>query len=285
MFLSTKTKIRLASMVQRPILQCRKLFGHDHTVCCDRGAITWGLDLREGIDFSIFLFGNFEPSTTKALKSLIRKGDCVIDIGANIGAHTMSMAAYVGNTGRVIAFEPTHYAYTKLMNNISLNSELAAHITPVQCMLSDRLDADLSASICSSWPLQSETGLHTVHGGREMSTDGAQVITLDDYLETHNIAHVDLIKMDVDGYETDVLKGSQNTLRQHTPTIVMEYAPYVLEERGTSADEMLELLKPHGYSIFDEKTGQPLPWSSDALSALVPEGGSRNIIMSIEAPF
>lgn len=114
MRLPTKEKIRLATAMQRPILWFRNMAGLGPSLRCSRGGVEWELDIREGIDFSIFLLGSFEPSTSKALARLVQTGDYVIDIGANIGAHTLPLAARVGNNGKVIAFEPTEYAFLKL---------------------------------------------------------------------------------------------------------------------------------------------------------------------------
>ena len=62
-------------------------------------SINWRLDLLEGID----LLGSFEPLTVRAYRGIVRPGDTVLDIGANVGAHTLPLAQLVGETCRVIA--------------------------------------------------------------------------------------------------------------------------------------------------------------------------------------
>jgi hypothetical protein len=81
--------------------------GDDHSLVrkCIHG-INYELDLREVIDSQMFYAGSREPNTSKALEMLCRKGDLVLDIGANIGSHTLPMAKMVGENGEVIAFEP-----------------------------------------------------------------------------------------------------------------------------------------------------------------------------------
>lgn len=152
-------------------------------------------------------------------------------------------------------------------------------------MLANHMEAELEAAIFSSWPLNKSTGLHPLHRGREMPTSGASVSTLDHFIENHALPRVDLIKIDVDGHESAVIKGSNNTLEKHAPTLVMEFAPYTLTEMGSSLPELLELLEPHGYNLFDEKTGAHLPCSLDALLASIPKGGSRNVIAARRSPF
>ena len=117
-------------------------------------------------------------------RKLIKAGDTVLDIGANIGAHTIPLARLVGDTGMVVAFEPTKYAFTKLLRNAALNPGLAARITACQMMLVAG-DADtLPDAIYSSWPLESSSDLHKAHHGRLMPTEGATVSTLDQQVRT-----------------------------------------------------------------------------------------------------
>jgi hypothetical protein len=89
-------------------------------VLCRRGGTRWKLDLREGIDFSILLLGVFEQSVVAAYRRLIPPGSVVIDIGANIGAHTLRLAGCVGAAGRVVAVEATRYAFERLAEQVKL---------------------------------------------------------------------------------------------------------------------------------------------------------------------
>ena len=100
--LSTKIKILIARIIQ----SCVCIFySNTKNISVLRKGIKGNLDLNEGIDFSIFLLGYFEMDTFIALERLINKGDTIIDIGANIGAHTLHMAQKVSNGGKVYAIE------------------------------------------------------------------------------------------------------------------------------------------------------------------------------------
>jgi len=68
-------------------------------------------------------------------------------------------------------------------------------------------------------------------------------MTLDQFIETNSIQKIDLIKLDVDGFELKVLRGGQKTLQKFKPLILFELCPYVLREHGTSAEEMLGSFK------------------------------------------
>src|SRR5690606_2608363 len=152
-----------------------------------------------------------------ACARLIRPGDTILDIGANIGALTLPLARMTGPGGKVYAFEPTQFAYAKLKANLALNPDIETRVVASQMMLTDSAAA-VAETIYSSWPLEGTKELHEKHLGAAESTAGAVPIKLDDFLDSAGVARIDFIKMDVDGFECHVLGGAQETLRKHKPT-------------------------------------------------------------------
>lgn len=275
---STRTKVACARIVSRGITVARKIVGLGSRARVARGGIQWDLDLREGIDLAIFLFGMFERETVQTCRRMVRPGDLVLDIGANIGAHTLHLARCVGAAGRVVAFEPTDFAFGKLVTNVALNPELASRIRAEQVMLVDQSGRQVEPRVYSSWPLSAHAGLHEKHCGRLMDTTGARAMALDEYLDQARIEKVAFIKMDVDGHECAVLRGGRATLARHQPVIVMELAPYVLAETGHSVEELLEILESLGYGLTAMSNDRPLPTDPRALWAIVPEGYSLQML-------
>mgnify|MGYP001597692068 FL=1 len=210
----TKTKIRLASAACRFIVFFRYLLGRGHKAVVTRGGIRWDLDLYEGIDFAIYLLGVFERTTVKTYDKLLSPGDTVLDIGANIGAHTLFFARAVGTQGRVIAFEPTAYAYRKLIRNISLNPALEPRIRAEQVMLSDQGHSSPCPALYSSWSLSNtKASRHPKHLGQKMDTPRATGERLDDCVIRLGLRRIDFIKIDVDGNECAVLGGGNKLSR------------------------------------------------------------------------
>src|SRR6266436_206522 len=116
--LSTHTKVKIARALSRAVRAARSLAGRDsNEVEVFRDGLKWRLDLEQGIDLAIYLLGAFERSTVNAYRKIVQPGDTVLDIGANVGAHTLHLARLVGNNGTVIAYEPTAYAVRKLRQN------------------------------------------------------------------------------------------------------------------------------------------------------------------------
>ena len=275
--LNTRTKIRLARLSYRLIHGLRRLAGLSDQVAVERHGIRWKLDLREGIDLAIYLFGYFERKTVRAYSRILKPGDTVLDIGANIGAHTLPFAERVAPHGRVIAFEPTSFAFAKLRANIASNPRLGRLICAEQMMLAAEGDATLPPLIYSSWPLL-RTGEvpHPKHQGVMRETTGARVLSLDGYIAEAGTPRVDFIKLDVDGREYDVLRGTLQTLRRDRPVILMEIMPYGLEECGASLEQLLSLLNSLGYYLFG-LGGTPLP-SDASLAILTPPDGGINVV-------
>jgi FkbM family methyltransferase len=256
-------------------------FARHPVVIRKRGRFVWELDLTEGIDLAIFLTGRFEANVQRALRHVVRPGHTVCDIGANIGAHTLPLASYVGPSGTVLAFEPTEFAYTKLLRNLSLNPEFETVVWPFRVALAHRQDAPARASYYSSWPIKkSRNQLHPIHGGLARSAEGAGIDTLDGIVQHQKPERLDAVKIDVDGDELGILRGATETLTRFRPAVVMEYAPYLHANADIDFPKaMVEFVRDVGYSITTLR-GRSLPLEPDLLRRLVPHGAGRNIVLS-----
>jgi FkbM family methyltransferase len=274
--MKTRHKIRIARGLRSSLILFNKCIGRAPVQTVTRGGIAWKLDLNEGIDLAIYIFGRFETDTAECLKKIVQPGFTVLDIGANVGAHTLPLAELVGNGGRVIAFEPTSYAFGKARANCDLNPRLAGRITLEQAMLTDALE--LPGEIYSSWPLDDTDGLNEHHCGALKSTDGAKAISIDSYLVSNGIKKVDLVKLDVDGFEVRVLRGARKLLHEYHPQIVLELAPHQFTHPGESFEDFIALLKDAGYSLFHEKTDEQLPIDAAELRKIIVQGGGINAV-------
>ena len=274
--LSTKQKIRLARTAAHVVRGVRRGIGAGEVAEVRRGGLNWRLDLGEGIDFAIYLLGSFERGTQRQYGRLLKPGDVALDIGANIGAHTLPISRLVGTAGCVHAFEPTVFAFNKLQINMARNTDLAPRIKARQILLSD-LSADTPpAALAASWPLGVRPGGHPVHGGHDMTTAGAAAETLDSYVAREEIERIDFIKIDVDGNECQVLRGGKDTLRRFHPPIILELAPYVFSGGQNSFETFINLLRDTGYRLMRSPGGAALPQDAAALGRIIADGASIN---------
>jgi FkbM family methyltransferase len=273
--LGTAEKIRLARLLYRIVRASRAVAGaRSGIVVCRRRGLRWRLDLSEGIDLSIYVFGRFEGSVGRLIDRHLTAGMIALDIGANVGAHAVPMAARVAPSGRVFAVEPTHWAYRRLLVNQRLNRHLEPVLTPVRAALG--VDPASGASeYYASWNLKQQRDVHDVHRGALRSAREARRLTLDGLVAELGLKKLDFIKIDVDGCECEVLSGGRETLARLRPLILFEFCPYALEEHGCDARRLLGILEEHGYS-FEDGRGKPIP--PGELVPRTPRGGSINVL-------
>ena len=278
--IKTAQKIKIAQIVCSVVMSLRKIRGLKNQAIVKREGIWWDLDLTEGIDFSIYLLGGFEPKTLKLYKKIVKNGDIVLDIGANIGSHTLPLALNTGKNGMVFAIEPTEYAFKKLQKNINLNKDLASNISVLQVMLVADENEPLKSDIYSSWPLfHNGKKIHAEHKGQLMETKGAVAITLDQLVRQMQISKIDFIKLDVDGHEYSVLFGGKETMKTCTPKILMELAPYLYNPVPGQFEAILTLFSQLNYIMSDANTGENLPLDPEYLRKIIPVGGSKNVLL------
>lgn len=275
--MKTRHKISLARTACRLIGAARRPLRLGSIVDVRRAGLNWRLDLDEGIDLAIYLLGTFERRTARVFRRLVPPGATVLDVGANVGAHTLQLARLVGEKGRVVAYEPTRFAFAKLEANLSLNPGLRDRVTLVPAFLGDDGEP-ANPAVWASWPLRSSEGLHPDHGGRLMGTDNARNLTLDEHMTEIAPKCVSFIKMDVDGHECSVLRGGRRLLERDRPMLLFEAAPYLHRELGHPLATCLETLASLGYQLHDAASGRPLPSDLRLLDELVGHGASANVI-------
>lgn len=269
--MKTKYKILLARIFFK-VLKILRFSKNQHVV---RDKINWKLDLSEGIDLSIFLFGNFENELILMIEKLSNKKEFdIIDIGANIGVHTLQFAKKFENA-KIYSIEPTIFAYEKLKKNVDFNLDLKNRIYLFQTFISNKV---LPKKIFSSWNLSSNEGKHKHHKGIAKSTNGTTLISLDNFIIQNNISKSLIIKCDVDGFELDVFKSGINYLREYKPNIIMELAPYLYTEYGYTKKEIVNFFKSLNYKFYDSKSYKEV---EDILSYMnnIKQGSSRNIFL------
>jgi FkbM family methyltransferase len=278
--IDTNTKIRLARILYRIVHGARRFVGLGDEQTATRSGIRWRLDLKEGIDLSIFLLGAFEGGAVRACRDILsrREGPVAFDIGANIGSYTLPLAQVVARSGGMVhAFEPTRWAYERLQGNLDENPSLAKHVRPMQAFLTSGATVGVPGAIESSWPMDTAADLHPIHAGLLHTTEGSKAMSLDEYVAAEDLQRLDLLKLDVDGYEADVLEGAFHSILRFKPVIIAEWA-LALDEDGRF-QRQLEALMKEGYRIAPlvDSSRQAIPL--DILKRRIPKKGSIMILL------
>jgi FkbM family methyltransferase len=224
------------------------------------------VDTRSYIEWSIHVYGAYDPATVELLKRLAHPGAVVLDVGANVGIVTLPMARVVGPTGSVHAFEPHPAVRSRLKRNVALNNLSNVTIcgdaigsAPGRATLYGNVTGNDGAGSLAPAPTLRET--FTV-----------EVRTLDSY--TANLAKVDLIKIDVEGADYGVLEGARATIERWHPAIYIEVCeePFLARFNVTPA-MVLSFFKDAGYEVWRNETreDQPYPWRLTPVLAPRPE--------------
>ncbi|MDW8153540.1 MAG: FkbM family methyltransferase [Armatimonadota bacterium] len=181
-----------------------------------------------------------EPILTATLRTLLRPNMTVVDVGANLGYFALLAARAVGPSGKVLALEPFPESYRLLKKNIQANG--LQNVLPYAFAAGHRSGPDK----LYFYPQSNWNSLFLKNDKRKpLGWIEVQVCTLNELLATE--PRVDVIRMDVEGAELAVLKGSDRILKKHRPTLIIETHPTLMGEDQYA--EFLHFLKQMGYSI------------------------------------
>lgn len=208
--------------------------------------INMKVDISKSMGSAIYWRGAHDWAPIFVLGQILKKGQTVIDVGANQGEYSLWAVKHTGPNGKVIAFEPMDGLFEQLKTNFSLNPSYRKALIPVKSGLSDEpgqlnlygKEGD-NEGVNTMFP----TDTHTVLI-QEIKLD-----TLDNQLQLMNTGKVDLIKVDVEGAELQVLKGALNTLKKHKPNLMIEINREACQAGGYEPEEIFELLRPLGYTF------------------------------------
>ena len=242
----------------------------------ERGGIKYQLDLSEGIDFSLFLFGQFQGHVFNSKLLSIPEDAQVIDIGGNVGVMALQFAKKAPK-GRIISIEPTHYGISKFKRNLELNPDLAGRIEIVNVFFSNKKSENPNIKAFASWKIDgTRQDKHPVHWGTEMSTNGVASITLDEFCEINEVERIDFIKIDTDGHEYEILGGAVEAIRKYRPQIIFEVGKYVLDEKGINFEFYINFFKELNYVLYDSGSGKKIVRAN--YHKIVPELGAIDVI-------
>lgn len=218
------------------------------------------LDIKSEIELQLLLYGGFDQGLLSYLGSSLSPGDTFIDVGANIGAVSLPAAAIVGTEGHVFAFEADPLIFDKLNTNINLNS--FPYLEPLNQALGSEAETKTFYRPPSNGVFSEAVGsLYSSDWHSGGSAFQVEVRTLDSVLHALNVSQVDFIKIDVEGAEIDVLKGSLQTIEAHRPNLCIEVCPHTYSAAGWTTQDLMELLLPFGYrfEVLDGHSGQTRP--------------------------
>lgn len=213
------------------------------------------LEVSDKIGYQVMFGGHHDVGMARVLRRLVRPGDICIDIGANIGVHTLIMAFAAGAGGRVIAVEPSPEVVANLRANVALNR--LDNVCVIEAAIAEEdgeaafytFDADAPNRMVSS--LQPYD--HATRQSRVRTICGPTL------LETAEVTRCEVLKIDCVGAEMVALKGFAGLITQSRPHVFVEYRFRAWDRFGNRIEEAVELLRSHGYLAYIIKDGLTFP--------------------------
>lgn len=197
---------------------------------------------------SLELYGEWGEAEAHLFSQIVRRGDTVIDAGANIGTHTLALAQLVGKHGRVHAFEPLPFSFDLLEANIAANDHASVRCYPM-CLGAESGTVEFPLATPQSASNLGAIGFYVKKMWPNCKTLERPIITIDSLA----LRRLDFIKIDVEGHELEVLDGAMATIAASRPALFVETINAVaISDHGDDgfAPAIIERLRPLGYSFW-----------------------------------
>lgn len=228
LWLFNQQKLRSFSTISQPLHQLFKIY----------------LQTGSFIDACIYFTGDYEPYLKHQFKQYITPGMTVLDVGANIGFHSLYFAELTGPNGLVLSFEPIPRNFTLLEKNVDLNS--FHQIQPFEIALGGKNEL-IRVHIPEG---QNNPGAYNLFQKEQYNTE---IICRmgDDFLDEHQITDIGFIKIDVEGYEYFVINGLKKTIEKSKPVLIFEYDRNYQLKAGVEPVNIFDTLATMGYCFYE----------------------------------
>ena len=214
-------------------------------------------------------FGVYEKAETRFFQSACRDGMTFLDVGANLGYYTALAARAVGPNGRVLAVEPDPDSFGYLEQTIAANAVGNVKAFPVAAS-----DAHAILPLYISTDNRGDNRLYA--SDEERPQVEVEARPLDALLRENKIETVDLIKIDVQGYEPKVIAGLRETIiASPNLTLLTEFWPQGIDEAGEDANEFLQTLRELGLTLHELQPDGSLAELTDDTDLIARHQGRR----------
>ena len=187
--------------------------------------------------------GIYERDNLKLLAALVRPETVYFDVGANIGWTVLNLAN-IAKYGKVFGFEPDPFNFDRCQENLLQNNKFNCEVFPLG------LGAK-TGSVSMEVRTPSNRGGNRIAVSHTANNREVKIVCLDEFEPIHKLSAIDLIKMDVEGYELNVLQGAKTLLQKHKPILFIELDDNNLRDQGASALALVLFLFEVGYKKIE----------------------------------
>lgn len=229
-----------------------QLYNEDAFRKAKRGGINYHLKINDYQDWLVY-FNLDLDSSSQVLNYIPKDAELILDVGGNIGQTAMLMATNFSNA-KVISFEPFPNTLNRFKNNLSLNSNITnVSIHGVGLGAENKL-----LKMVVECPTNSGGNRLTGSAETDEYVTEVDVVTLDGFVNDLKSTKIDFVKIDVEGFEYEVLKGASDVLKKFMPRLFIEIDHCHLERSNAKAADIFQFLKSHSYKVFNSDTLEEL---------------------------
>lgn len=206
----------------------------------------------KGVEKPLYLTGTYEAGTLSVMGKCLREGDIFIDVGANIGLMSIFSSRAIGNKGKVYSFEPVLETFTILKKNIEINK--IKNIDAFDVGVSDRK----GKSFIYTNPYAGKGSSSFIKPPDQSESKEYEIIIemLDEFLISHLLTNIRMLKIDVEGWELHVLRGTESLLRSLQAPIICVECSKLTGSNNDSADIYSYIIEINNYLIYKLEKGK-----------------------------
>jgi len=200
------------------------------------------LCIDDWIQENLYFLGEYEKAELKVIEKFLKNDSIFIDIGANFGLYTLYASKLIDEKGKIICFEPFSENFKSLTKNVSINN-----LSNVQL---EKIAVGEKENTITLYYDQQEKNLGMVSAKplERGVTEKVIVVSLDSYLKNESFTRIDLIKIDIEGFEYSALLGMKNILKTFYPSLLIEILDG--EESLSQNEKCHTFLKNLGYNKY-----------------------------------
>lgn len=203
--------------------------------------LKWRLNPSQFVEADLFWYGIKDMWCIYHLKRLLAPKSVILDAGANFGYYGIALADQLNRKCVVHSFEPNPAVFEKLKKHIMIN-DMAGVVYPHCQGLGDSVGtAFMQIDPCNS-------GSSRIVSGK--CGEVVSLVSVDWFVEDNKLNQLDFIKIDVEGYELNLLRGAEQAIGKFKPIILIELHPAVERADESNLYKLMEILRGHGYQLF-----------------------------------
>lgn len=201
--------------------------------------VQFKLHIDDWIQENIYFVQDYECAELLFIQNTLKADDVFVDIGANIGVHSMMASEIISDKGKVISFEASQHNFLRLQEHITLNQANnieAHHLAVAEC------NKDITLFYNEE---EGNKGMVSAYGKHKSHSEKIKAVALDSFLAQTKI---DFIKIDIEGGEFDALKGMKNILQTQNPVLLIELEEDIIEQTDYEEKDIIDFLAQLGYA-------------------------------------